>query len=352
MALHANLSPEALTRLQAQLRRSTLSSILISVLSVVLIVLLLMFFLLPSIDVFTPEIVTYRAPQSEKEKHQKKELTNKIQPKPSSPSSSMAKVIATHTVSNIAIPVPEENAEVSVDMGDGDGFGDGWGNGEDLGIGGGGTTFFGQKVKAERVVYVIDYSLSMQGKRISLLKKELTDSVNKLPAGTQYQLIFFAGPAWLAGDQVTMAKDRKSAEVVSADRAYKWESVSGGAHSWETKGSKQRAPWLTAGAKQLDSTVIAVQETPLVWGTDWHRPLEMALEMKPRPQVVCFMTDGAVGGEAEKLAKRIAHKAKSRDVKINTVALMQPGAEGAMKEMAEITGGEYALVDQNGKVKK
>ncbi|MBK1854021.1 VWA domain-containing protein [Verrucomicrobiaceae bacterium 5K15] len=352
MAIHANLSPEAQLRLQSQLRTSTLSSLLISILTVVLVGLLLMFFLLPSIEEVTPEIVTRRGEEAEVTKTPEKQMQRKVQPKPSSPSFSMAKVMAANVVSQLSMPVPDTHAEISLDLGNGDGLGDGWGNGEEWGEGGPGTTFFGQDVKAERVVYVIDYSRSMNGKRIRLLKKELMKSVNQLPDGTQYQLIFFAGPAWLAGDQVTMAGDRKSAEVISGERSYRWESPRGGAHSWEPKGSKQRALWLSADVKQLKLSSAAIEETPLVWGTDWARPLEMALEMKPTPQVICFMTDGAVGGAAEQVAKSIARKAKSRDCKINTVALMQPGAESAMKEMAEISGGQYALVDERGQVKK
>ena len=48
--------------------------------------------------------------------------------KPSSPSSSMSKVIAANTPSYTAIPVPEETAiEPSIDFGNGREFGDGWG---------------------------------------------------------------------------------------------------------------------------------------------------------------------------------------------------------------------------------
>ncbi|MEJ6573269.1 MAG: hypothetical protein QNL39_14905, partial [Akkermansiaceae bacterium] len=61
MSLHAQLSPEAQARLHAQQRNSTITSIIISLLMVVLIGLVLLYLLLPPIDNFTPEIVSYQA---------------------------------------------------------------------------------------------------------------------------------------------------------------------------------------------------------------------------------------------------------------------------------------------------
>ncbi|MFT5632336.1 MAG: hypothetical protein ACI9SQ_000040 [Rubritalea sp.] len=58
--------------------------------------------------------------------------------KPSSPSSSMAKVIAANTPSASAIPVPNEVVnDPSLDFGDGDDFGDGFGTGSANGVAGG-----------------------------------------------------------------------------------------------------------------------------------------------------------------------------------------------------------------------
>ncbi len=70
-----------------------------------------------------------------------KEMTPKVQRKPSAPSSSMAKVIASTTPSPTAIPVPDVRVpDPSVDFGSGDDFGDGWGSGSGDGSGAGGTT--------------------------------------------------------------------------------------------------------------------------------------------------------------------------------------------------------------------
>jgi predicted PurR-regulated permease PerM len=68
MSLHAQLSPEAEARLRAQQRNSTITSIIISILSVVLIGILLLWILLPTIETFTPEIVSYQAGAEDEQK--------------------------------------------------------------------------------------------------------------------------------------------------------------------------------------------------------------------------------------------------------------------------------------------
>ena len=137
MSLHAQLSPDAAERLRAQRRNSTISSIFISFLVIVLIGLGLAFIFLPSLFLESPTIVTYNAGAPDEDKLDQKEVNNQIQRKPSAPSSSMAKVIASTTPSPTAIPVPEINVpDPSTDFGSGDDFGDGWGNGGDGGGGG------------------------------------------------------------------------------------------------------------------------------------------------------------------------------------------------------------------------
>jgi hypothetical protein len=138
MSIHAQLSPEALQRLQQQRRNSTISSIVVSILVVVLIALILGIFLLPNIIKETPVIVTYASSLDDENKVEEKKVTTKVMRKPSSPSSSMAKVIAANTQSPTSIPVPDEIVNTpSLDFGDGDDFGAGWGDGS--GTGGGGS---------------------------------------------------------------------------------------------------------------------------------------------------------------------------------------------------------------------
>ena len=136
MSLHAQLSPEAAARLRAQQRTSTITSIIISILSVVLIGILLLWILLPTVETFTPEIVSYQAGADEEKKVTKREMTRAVERKPAAPSSSMAKVIAANTTSLTSVPIPDvDTPDPSADFGDGNDFGDGWGTGEEDGAG-------------------------------------------------------------------------------------------------------------------------------------------------------------------------------------------------------------------------
>ncbi len=138
MSLHADLSPEALARLQAQRRNSTISSVIIALLMIVLIALIFAFILLPAFVQEAPTIVTYQGTAVDEQQVEQKKLNNALERKPSAPASSMAKVIAANTASPTAVPVPEIMVpEPSLDFGDGDDFGEGWGSGGEAGGGGG-----------------------------------------------------------------------------------------------------------------------------------------------------------------------------------------------------------------------
>ncbi len=154
MSLHAQLSPEALARLHAQQRNSTITSIIISVLVVLLIGIILLYLLLPPINNYTPDIVSYQSGADDNEDVTKREMNRAVERKPSAPSSSMAKVIAANTTSPTAIPVPDVDVpDPSTDFGDGDDFGQGWGNGTGEGGGFGGLPQTLQKrcSKADRL---------------------------------------------------------------------------------------------------------------------------------------------------------------------------------------------------------
>jgi hypothetical protein len=351
MSLHAN-KPETEARIRQQNRRSFITSSIIGILTVVLMLILLSLMLLSPLFMESPTIVTYENNIQNPDELEVRKTTTQVQRKPSSPSSSMAKVIAARTESPVAVPVPDVEVTVpSMDFGDSDDFGDGWGNGDGFGSGGGAASFFNQKVKAERIAYVIDYSLSMGGERDKLMRKELKKSVSELPTGVQYQLIFFAGPSWVAGDKVEMAGNKKSAVVSSGGAKFDWISGSG-AHGWKTKGRKQKADWLQAGTSVRQESLKQIAGSPLVWGTTWEPALEMALAMDPPPQIIYFMTDGVTGGDPVALAKSIGAKAKAKRTIVNTVAMMEPKAERAMAELAKRTGGQFTVIEKNGKVRQ
>lgn len=349
MSIHAKLSPEAQARLAAQRRNSTIGSGVIALLVVIIIGLVLGFFLLPNITKEIPVIVTYASSLDEEKEVQEKKITNKVQRKPSSPSSSMAKVIAANTVANVSIPVPENVTPVeALDFGDGNDFGSGWGD-SNFG-GGGGASFFNQSVKADRIVYVIDYSLSMKGERDALMREELTKSVSGLSGGVKYQMIYFSGPAWVAGSEMPGFKYTSNKATVKGKGGYKYEWTGKGLHDWTPKGKRQPVEWLDITSGNLAESLKIIKETPLSGGTDWENPLLMAIDMEPPPQIIFFMTDGAVGGrDMMKLTDDLASKANKNGITVNTVAMMEPKANEPMANLAKKTGGSFTIIGKNGK---
>lgn len=116
MSLHAQLSPEALARLNAQQRNSTITSIIISILVVLLIGIVLLWILLPPIDNYTPEIVSYQAGIEEDQQEDKQQLNRSVDRKPAAPTNNVAQAIAASTTSNIAIPIPVDVSDPSVEF--------------------------------------------------------------------------------------------------------------------------------------------------------------------------------------------------------------------------------------------
>ncbi len=128
MSLHADLSPEALARLHAQRRNSTISSIVIAFLSVVLVSLLLGIFLLPSLVKESPTIVTYEANLTEEVTPDDVKVATNITRPLTPPSQSIAKVIVANTASTTSVQVPNVDVSTpSMDFGAVEEYGTNWG---------------------------------------------------------------------------------------------------------------------------------------------------------------------------------------------------------------------------------
>ena len=335
-------SATAKEALRRQQKLSTVVSLITALLIITLIGIILGIIMMVTEKKEIPTIVSYNAASEDEVVVEKQKLRTNVSRKPSSPSSAIARIIASTTASPTAIPVPEINVpEPSLDFGDGDDFGDGWGDG-DFGDGAGSATFFGQQVRAERLAYVIDYSSSMKGKgREKLMRAELTDSLSKMMPGMKLGMIFFAGPSWEAGGsvqkgQVTSAKGKK----------FKWKTT-GGSFGWVPDGKLEKASWITVTDPQIKNLTKIVKETPLVGGTVWNHPINMALNMDPPPQMIYFMTDGAARG-ADVWSKEVGDRAAKMGVVINCVAMMVPQAIKDLKDLSKRTGGQLTIVKENG----
>ena len=282
--------------------------------------------------------------------------------KPSKPShrSDLARSAAMGATSPIILPDPEMSSEmVSLGgMAAGSLGGLASGDGERLskdsliacgpGERGPGHLFFDTPIRAQRLVYVIDFSQSMRADgRDTLMRDELSKSVKALPDKTKYQLIFFSGPAWVAGDDVT------SNGVVHKGKEYRWTSKS--LWEWAPVGPMMKVDWEDSTDAQRRKSIQIIKDTPLVGGTDWETPLKMAMAMEPPPEQIFFMTDGAMENrDMDRLVRGLVATAKSRNIRINTVNMMVPQKEAvqAMSDLATKTGGKFTIVEKDGKVRK
>ena len=343
-------TPQVEAELKRQRAAATVSSLVIALLTVGLVGVILALVLIPSFFTKSPTLVTYDDSRIDEEQFDHREVNTQVQRQPSAPSSAIAKVIASTAPSPIAVPVPELTHDPSLAFGDGDDFGTGWGSGD--GFGAGGTSFFGQAVRAERIAYVIDFSSSMGSEgRADLMRRELTKSLGNITHGTRYGVICFSCIAWEAGDNVNLDRKRGHAVVKGeGGRRFEWKDL-GGKQGWKQAGIPQRADWLIASQDQLARSKKIVKGAPLSSGTAWDKGLNMALDMTPLPQVVYFMTDGVASGSGA-WARELGGKARSKGVRINCIALMEPRAHDDMNELAKLTGGQFTIVTKGGKHKR
>jgi len=199
------------------------------------------------------------------------------------------------------------------------------------------------------VCYVIDFSASMKGKRVELLRKELTHSINSLPADSKFSTFFFAGPVWLPGDEIIKVDGKKEhVHVINNKDAVEWKGK--GAHRWTSNLTTAPAPWTLASVANKEVIAEQISKQQLVWGTDWSSPLEAALNQDPLPKVIYFMTDGSCA-TANESAQKISALAKEKGVRINAIAMMDPKAEKPMQYMAAVTGGDFVVVNKAGECK-
>lgn len=186
----------------------------------------------------------------------------------------------------------------------------------------------------------------MEGRREELMREELARSVSELPAGVLYQLIFFSGPVWVAGD--TVSQRGMSATVTSGRKTFRWASKTNH-FGWNSVGDDLQTPvWRHVSTSNIEKSLEDIKTTRLSSGTVWLPPMQMALRMDPPPQVVYFMTDGLAGNDSNEIATEIASLCRDKGVVVNTVSLLEPRARDAMIRMAEQTGGQAAYIDAKG----
>jgi hypothetical protein len=282
--------------------------------------------LLPNVKE-SPTIITYQSPPPPEEKRlDRPDLAKGVKPKPSNSSSARARVIAANVTAAISIPTPDD-PEPTGPFGIDDDFNAGFGAGDGDGDGGGGSSFFGTGRPGKRVVYIVDFSLSMEsdaaegGTRIAALKKELMRSIKELGEKMNFAVIFFSHNAWT----IDIEGDRPS------DRG------------WNGLNATPPVNWYPALSKVKETFLAKIQAMPAHGNTSWYPPLKMAFSMTPAPDTIYLLSDGEPRDYDQVLDEM--DEINPHKIPVDTIAFELPGTPARyMLDIAKETGGRFSIV--------
>ena len=276
-------------------------------------------------------------------------------------------VVSTVAASPVTVPQFDTNSTTFEALGNTTDFG--MSMAFDMSEDGAMVSFFGSKSISKKVIFVVDYSASMTGPKDKLMRKELTKSLEALPNGVRYALIMFSGPAWFAGQEAGKAEkigqwignevrdggkkwiwyqgwDEKQRVTPGGDRKSALE------HFSEGFDKLPRGEYILASRTTIRKTVKQVEDTPLLYGTDWRSPLMMAMDMEP--DTIYFMTDGSLPSppkgvqKSEVMKELLAYNRKKSRAKINTICMMVLQAREELEMLADGSRGEFTLVLEDG----
>lgn len=293
----------------------------------------------------SPEIITTAAAVLDDNRLEQQEINKQVQRKPVQASQAMTEVVSVSGMSQVALPDIKTDLIAFEPIGLGDTFGSSMSFG--AGVDGGMVSFFGSRSTSKKVVFAVDFSASMKSMdKDTLMRKELSKSLMALPTGIAYQCIFFAGPAWYHGETVNGPNENPTIKAEKGRDEWKWMSKGGATNFFpaftEDPEKLPKLELLSSSRSNLRNSVKLVEETKLVWGTDWRWPLYMAMNLEP--DTIFFMTDGAWGGKQDVLDELIEYNNKHGRAKINTICMMVPQAMEKLQYLAEKSRGECSLV--------
>lgn len=192
------------------------------------------------------------------------------------------------------------------DVGDGKGLGS-------TGAGSGGASFFGVEAKGSRFLYICDISGSMNwdeagaanGKRMRILKRELSESISGLTDHMSFYAIFFSSEA------TPISENRK---------------------------------WLAANDAGKKWAIDRVQGLTPFGGTEPWPAFQMAFtQMRPMPDAIYFMTDGQFSDDVAANIQSV--NVGNRKIPIHCITLVEKSGEELMRKIAQDSGGTYTHVE-------
>jgi hypothetical protein len=171
--------------------------------------------------------------------------------------------------------------------------------------GGTGSEFMGVKSAARHVIYVIDFSGSMNGDRFAHTRLELKRSIERLPEDGSFLVVFF-------DDGFVVMPPGKLVPATARNKSI--------AKSW------------------IDSVDTR-------GGTDPSQAMDFALKLKP--ETIFMMTDGQFMSN-DYVNQVIDHENVNRYTSINTIAFHERAAEAELKKIARENHGDYRYVPPPG----
>ncbi|MFO0961268.1 MAG: hypothetical protein U0625_00020 [Phycisphaerales bacterium] len=184
------------------------------------------------------------------------------------------------------------------------------------GAGGGGrATFMGIRADAKKIVYVVDFTQSMdQDGRIEGAKRELMRSINGLPADGSFAVVIFSK------QDDTSIQMPPEGQLIPATAEHK----------------KAAAAW------------IAKQNT-LDGSTTPSHAMRRALELQP--EAIFFLTDGGFYSlDAQRMFEAVEQLNAKHAIVIHTIALHTEDGAYDLKRLADQNGGTYRYVPPPGQV--
>lgn len=191
------------------------------------------------------------------------------------------------------------------------------GSGLGIGSGGGSARFFGVEAQGSRFAYIVDVSGSMgvavgggTGTRLDNMKAELMSSIGGLLEHMHFTIVFYNAEALpLLGNKWFAARER-------------------------TK-------------KEFSGLIL---EQIALGGTNPLPAFRIVFDLKPRPDAIYFMTDGAFGGLTQEVIESVArwNRSGSKRTPIHCITFDNNEAEDVMRRIAEESGGSYKHVGAPG----
>ncbi len=171
--------------------------------------------------------------------------------------------------------------------------------GKNAGRGSGGSSFFGLSAQSERMVFILDVSGSMHGKRIRRAQIEMRQTLEALKPSQQFFIVFFSDGALPMPATGLLPATRDNVAL-----ACQW-----------------------------------VQQAECGGGTNPLPALLLALDLKP--DAIYLLTDGKFPVDVLAAATQ---QAPGHRTPVSTIAFASKKAERLLQAIASETGGEYRFV--------